>query len=551
MAKQEFRGRRNLALILAGVVHALSFAPGPLPSLALPFVELIGLAVLAYAVFTSNSVRRAACAAFLFSLGNFTTGLYWIFISVHDYGGLAAPLSVATVVTLAAACSVYPTLAAALARWLAAPGLPIPEGLGRHVLTAAVWASAWAGAEWLRGTLFTGFPWMNIGYAHVDGVLAPWAPVVGVYGIAWLAAFGAGAIALFAAAKDTPSDKIAAATLGIAILGGLAGIVLGHVDWTQPYGKPVIVRLVQGNVPQSEKFDPRLFWQGLNTYMKLASLSPKAPDGVPGIIIMPETVLPIFQDQVGPDVWQQWIAIASAQKASLVMGVPLHIKRGGNNRYTNSAIVVTPDSSTQRIISGDIARHYDKHHLVPFGEFVPTGFRWFIDELNIPLGDFNRGAPRQALFDLDGQRLAPDICYENLFGEEIIRSVRSSPEHGPGATILVNMSNLGWFGNSWALRQDLEISRMRALETARPMLMATNTGITAAISPQGVVRDQLPPMTIGVLDVEVQGQDGLTPYVRWGNTPVLAWIAVLLLLGLAVLRRPAAGSTDPDHDTEA
>jgi len=537
LARTESRSRRNLALLLAGAVHALSFAPGPLPELALPFVELFSLAVLAYAVFCAGTVRRAAGAAFLFGLGNFALGLYWIFISLHVYGGLAWPLAVAAVAILAAFEALYITLAAALARWLNAGRMPAPASLGRYLLVAAVWASAWTGAEWLRGTLFTGFPWMNIGYAHVDGVLAPWAPVLGVYGVAWLAAFAAGSVAMFAAAKDTRDDKTAAAVLGIAILTGLAGILLGHVDWAHPHGKTIIMRLVQGNVPQSEKFQPRLLWQGLATYTRLAALPPKAPDGAPNVVVMPETVLPVFQDQVAPDVWQQFIDIARNLNASLILGVPLHVRQGQSNRYTNSAIVVTPDSSARRIAAGDIAMHYDKHHLVPFGEYVPTGFRWFIDALRIPLGDFNRGAARQPVFDLAGQRIAPDICYEDVFGEEIIRSVRDSGTHGAGASILVNISNLGWFGNSWALRQDLQIARMRALETARPMMRATNTGMTAAISPKGVVRAQLPAMSKGVLDVEVQGMSGLTPYVRWGNLPVLIWTAFLLLLGLGLRRR--------------
>src|SRR3546814_5670585 len=141
-------------------------------------------------------------------------------------------------------CSSDLALAAALTRWLAAPSLPTPSGYGRYLLVAAVWASAWTGTEWLRGTLFTGLPWMNIGYAHVDGVLAPWAPVVGVYGIAWLAAFAAGAVALFAAAKDTSHDTTAAVVLAIAIVTGLNGILLGHVDWAQAYGKPKIIRQI-------------------------------------------------------------------------------------------------------------------------------------------------------------------------------------------------------------------------------------------------------------------------------------------------------------------
>lgn len=524
--------RRNVALVLAGCVHALSFAAGPLPELSLPFVELFSLAILAYAVLRAPTVRRAAAVAFLFGLGNFALGLYWIFISLHTYGGLASPLAIAAVLILAAFEALFIVLACGLTRWLVAAYLPLPTTYRHYLLAAALWASAWAGAEWLRGTLFTGFPWMNIGYAHVDGVLAPWAPVVGVYGIAWFAAFAAGAIALFAAAKDTPNNTKAAATLAIAIVTGLAGIVLGHVRWAQPYGKPEIVRLAQGNVPQSEKFDPKLLWQGLATYMKLAALPPKAADGAPDVVIMPETTIPVFQNQIGANVWQRWVDIAQSLNADLVLGVPLHRKQDGADRYTNSAIVITPASRAESIFAGTMAMHYDKHHLVPFGEFIPPGFRWFVDALHIPLGDFNRGAVRQPLFTIAGQRFAPDICYEDAFGEEIIQSVRHSTRHGPGATILTNMSNLGWFGNSWALRQDLQMARMRAMETARPMLKATNTGITAAISPEGAVRAQLTPMAPGVLDVEVQGMQGLTPYVYWGNLPVLVWIAVVLLLGL-------------------
>jgi apolipoprotein N-acyltransferase len=199
------------------------------------------------------------------------------------------------------------------------------------------------------------------------------------------------------------------------------------------------------------------------------------------------------------------------------------------------------------LLAGTPDMRYDKHHLVPFGEFVPPGFRWFVDAMTIPLGDFNRGAQRQALFNLHGQVLAPNICYEDVFGEEIIQSVRPSQQFGAGATNLVNASNLGWFGDSWALRQHLQISRMRALETARPMIRATNTGMTAAIDPNGVVRAVLPAHSKGVLDVEVQGTTGLTPYVRWGNTPVLTWTALLLLLGLALRgRRPQKGNVNTD-----
>jgi apolipoprotein N-acyltransferase len=171
--------------------------------------------------------------------------------------------------------------------------------------------------------------------------------------------------------------------------------------------------------------------------------------------------------------------------------------------------------------------------LVPFGEFIPPGFRWFVDAMNIPLGDFDRGQLGQAPLALAGQQIAPNICYEDVFGEEIIKAVM--PGSGePGASLLVNVSNLAWFGNSWALQQHLQISRMRAIETARPMLRATNTGMTAAIDADGSVRAVLAPHQMGVLDVEVQGTQGLTPYVRWGNWPVLILSLAIIALGFGV-----------------
>jgi apolipoprotein N-acyltransferase len=179
---------------------------------------------------------------------------------------------------------------------------------------------------------------------------------------------------------------------------------------------------------------------------------------------------------------------------------------------------------------------YDKRHLVPFGEFVPWGFRWFVQMMHIPLGDFGRGANTQRPFAVGGQRVAFNICYEDLFGEEIIDAIRGAS----GATILANVSNIGWFGRSHALPQHLQISRMRALETGRPMLRATNTGMTALIDAQGRVVAALPPHEAGLLDVQVQGTEGLTPYVRTGNLGVLV-VALAALLGTGTTRRRGLG----------
>ena len=254
---------------------------------------------------------------------------------------------------------------------------------------------------------------------------------------------------------------------------------------------------------------------------------------------MPETVIPLLQNRIPAGVWERWIDIARQRQATLILGAPLAEQTDGKPRYSNSAIAISADTTPDELLSARLAMRYDKHHLVPFGEFVPTGFRWFVEQMNIPLGDFHPGPLDQAPFAVAGQRLAPNICYEDVFGEELLAAVTASNN----ATLLVNLSNLAWFGDSWAVRQHLHISRMRARETGRPMLRATNTGMTAAIDPNGKVRAVLAPNALGVLDVEVQGTTGLTPYARWGNNPVLLLSA--MVLGFSSGRRKRPVETTP------
>lgn len=517
---------RHAMLLAVGAVHALSFAPHPLPAWALPYVQVACLAFLARHTLAAERAGAVAWNAAAFCFANFGLGLYWLTISMHQYGGMPLPMAVAAELALAAALSLYGVLACLLAwRLLRGTVEPAPAAALR---AAAVWASCWTLGEWLRGTLFTGFPWLNIGYAHVEGVLAPWAPILGVYGVAWLAAFAAAAVALMALAHGSGREVHAATALAVSLLTGIAGIALSHVAWAKAHGAPVLVRLVQGNIPQSEKFDPALIERGIADYLMLARLAPKEPGNEPDITVLPETVVPLLQDRVHPEVWKRWLAVAGERKTTLLLGVPLHDRLEGRDRYTNSAVAFGATAPIDVITAARLPLRYDKTHLVPFGEFVPPGFRWFVDAMNIPLGDFDRGPADQAPMPIAGQQVAPNICYEDVFGEEIIRRVRGDVSAG-GASILINMSNLAWFGDSWSLRQHLQISRMRALETARPMLRATNTGMTAAIAPDGMVRAALQPHVKGVLDVEVQGTSGLTPYVRWANAPVLLWCAALLV----------------------
>src|SRR5690554_1974981 len=249
-------------MLLVGALHALAFAPYPLPEWALPYVQIGCLAYLARHTLQAPAARTVALNAVLFGFGQFALGLYWLYISMHEYGGMPLAMAIFAVLVLALALSLYGMAACLLARWLLRGRVSLEP---RVVIgTAALWASCWTLGEWLRGTLFTGFPWMNIGYAHVEGMFAGWAPFVGVYGIAWLAAFASGAIGLMVRAKDTGDDARAAAAIGLALVTGLLGIGWTHIAWVSAHGSPVLLRLVQTDIPQSMKFDPARFGQSLD-----------------------------------------------------------------------------------------------------------------------------------------------------------------------------------------------------------------------------------------------------------------------------------------------
>lgn len=497
--------------LAAGAFQAWSIAwPGQ--GQAHWWLQLLSLGLLAGLLQRQPTAGRAAVTGWLFAIGWLATTFWWLFISMHVYGGLPAPLTVLAVLLLAALLGLYYAAAAGAAAWLG----------GRSGL---VFAALWTVAELLRGTLFTGFPWGAGGYAHVDGPLAFLAPWVGVYGIGAVAAWLAWQLALLARAEVRRSWRhwglIAAAA-------GLLAACNAGTARTRPVdaGVPRLsVALLQGNIPQDEKFE-----RGTGIPLALDWYGEQLVASPAQLVVAPETAIPLLPQQLPKDYMARLqAAFEGGQRAALV-GVPLGNFTDG---YTNSVVAVRPGGSTYR---------YDKHHLVPFGEFVPPLFKWFTRMMNIPLGDFNRGAVGQASFDWAGQRLAPNICYEDLFGEELGARFLD-PARAP--TIFVNVSNIGWFGNTVAIDQHLHISRMRALEFRRPMIRATNTGATVIIDSGGVVTHALLRHTRGVLHGEVQGGSGTTAYAWWvarfGLWP-LWFLALAVPLAAWVLRRrrPAA-----------
>jgi apolipoprotein N-acyltransferase len=488
-----------LLALLAGALNVLAFAPfGFWP------LQIATLSLVFWLVLRQSSVRRSALIGWAYGFGWSVAGVHWLYVSMHQYGGLPGWMAALAVALLGAVLGAFAAMAMASGTWLKQRWALAPAPV-----LLLVFPSVWTLFEWARGWVLTGFPWVTSGYAHTGGPLAGFAPIVGVYGLAWLSALIAGCIVLL-------QSKKRAAAFAAAIL--IAGFGLKSVEWTEPNGKPISVRLLQGNVPQEMKFAQERIEATLSLYHDMIRAAPA------DLIATPETAIPLLSSQLPPDYLERLNGYVQESKSHLVLGIPVS---DGPSRYANSVLGFAPAPAVKPY-------RYDKHHLVPFGEFIPLGSRWFVEMMNIPLGDFTSGGLLQAPFAVKDQWVLPNICYEDLFGEEIAAQLAASYFSGvPQATLLLNVSNIAWFGDTIALPQHLQVSQMRSLETGRPMLRATNTGATAIINPKGEVIAQLPPFERGILTASVQGYKGLTPYILVGNKLIVA--LALLALGAAWL----------------
>lgn len=482
------------AAFLLGAATVLGFAPFYL--FPLPLATLAALV----ALWSAAVPRLAALQGFAFGLGFFLAGVSWVYVSMHQFGGMPAALAALAAFLFCAYLALYPALAGYLFARLRS---------GRLLADALLLAGAWTLAEWLRGWALTGFPWLALGYAQSPpSPLAGFASVLGVYGVGWV---GALAAALAGLAWHRGEARLRVAAMLAALLA--VGAALARIEWTEPGAKPLTVSLLQGNIEQSLKWRPERLGQSLETYLRLARSHPAR------LIVLPETALPLMLDQLPGEYAAELRRPAQERDGDVLLGIA---EQDAAGRFYNSAVSFGA-SPTQG---------YSKSHLVPFGEFTPPLFAWSLAVLRIPMSNFSPGNARQAPLAVAGEKLAVNICYEDLFGEEIIRTL-------PEATLLANLSNTAWFGQSLAQPQHLQIAQMRALETGRPMLRATNTGMTAVVGPDGRVQAVLPPFAEGALTVEVRGYSGATPYVRWGNYAALALAAAGLLAPLAAARRRA------------
>jgi apolipoprotein N-acyltransferase len=486
------------AAFAAGGALNLAFAPASWWPLG-----VIAPAAL-FALIRGLPPRRAFAAGGAFGVGLFAFGTYWLYTCLHVYGLVPIWLTLALQTVLVAAMSAYPAVLCYLANrlWLK------PGGVRDWLVLPVLWVLL----EWLRGWWLTGFPWLSLGYAMIDSPLKGWAPVLGVYGMTWAAAM----IAVALNVLFTPGEKFSqrCAALAAAVLLMLVPALIARQSWTHALGSPIAVAAVQGAVPQDLKWQVKNRELTLQRYLRLTGEAWGAK-----IIVWPESALPVLANNI-KDYLQRLKEQGSAHAADLVIGLDNY--HYDTKQYFNGILVLGRD--------GD--GWYYKRHLVPFGEYfpVPAFIRSWMRLMSLPFDDFSAGPAEQRILSAAGQKLGLTICYEDAFGSQQLGVLRQ-------ATLLINVTNNAWYGDSTAPHQHLEIARMRALEAGRFLIRAANDGITAVIDAHGRVVARLPQFQEGVLHAEVQPMVGLTPYARFGNYPVI--IAAAALLGLAIFRRRA------------
>lgn len=490
-------GSADVAAVAAGLALPFAFAPWSYWPLA-----LISPAVLFFA-WRGATARRAAGRGWLYGFAAFLSGTWWTFVSVREFGG--APLALAAFLTfgLAAIMGGY----YALLGWLGARWLPAGGALRWLVALPA----AWTVVEWLRGWFLSGFPWLSLGYGQTDSVLGAFAPLAGVYGVSWSCALVAGAL-VAVLVEGIAGRALAVATL-FAVFAG-AGLAGGKA-WTEPAGEPLRAVMVQGAIGQDEKWLETSLAPTRKLYLELTR-----PYWGADLVIWPEAAIPALLHQE-MDFIEALDDEARAAGSEILLGILERDRDSG--QYHNVLVSL-----------GGQPEIYRKRQLVPFGEYfpVPAFVRRWMRLMNLPYTDFAPGRADPPPMNLAGVRVAPTICYEDAFGAQ-------QRVFFPAAELLINVSNDAWFGDTRAPHQHLQIARMRAMETGRWMLRATNNGVTAVIDPRGRVTQRTRQFVAEVVAAEVPPMRGMTPWLRYGDGPLAALAAGLFVLG--TLRRNTAG----------
>jgi apolipoprotein N-acyltransferase len=487
-----------LLAIVAGVALPFAFAP-----FHLFFLAPLSYAALLY-VWTDAAPRRALGLTFAWGCASFGFGTYWTFIAVRIIGG--APIAIALLLMIGLTVVLAAFVAAGA--WVAAKWFRTRGAVAWLVTLPALFVLA----EWLRGWLFTGFGWLAAGYTQTDSWLMGYAPLGGILAISLAVLVTSGA--LLTLIFGTMRERAAAAAVAVAVW--LGGFAARGVEFTQAKDSAVDVALAQGNIAQDTKYDPDALPPMMALYAELTRQGAGAD-----LIIWPEAAIPTYLEYIEP--YADAIRRVAAEKGSTVLlGILQPAPHAKTiEEFQNILVALTEERQV-----------YVKRHLVPFGEFypVPEFIRGWMRLMNLPTGDAIPGPADQPPLTVAGEKLAITICYEDVFGAEQLRYLAD-------ATLLVNVSNDAWFGDSIAPHQHLQIARVRAAEAGRYLLRATNTGVTAVVDAHGRVVDELPQFEAGLLKATVRGYTGATPYARVGNYLVVLVCSGALVAVLAVARR--------------
>ena len=490
----------NRLSILFGALLMATAANRLWSSYANGFIQIFGLTIL-YAVITDNKVKNKFFLTWVFTTLWLVGSVWWLYIAMHQFGGLHPVLTVVALLLLCGGLASYYT---ATVYVLISTYRYIPK-IGR----AWVFAACWTFAELARAQWWTGFPWAAIGYAQVDTSLSLAAPWLGVYGVGFLSAV----ISALLWEYEGKIKIILIISLAMALYPIINSTLTAEVKDTD-----ISVTLLQGNIKQDEKFNI-----ARQDAVKWYLTELKANES--NLVVMPETAIPYIKEELPKEFWTVLRESTELEDKVAIIGIPTKDELKG---YGNSAIGIGFNQELQ----------YDKYHLVPFGEFTPNILRWFTRLMNVDFGDFNKGDINQALFHWNGQRMAMTICYEDLFGEDL--AVRFKEEEN-APTLFVNISNIGWFGDTSVVGQHVDIARMRSLEFKRPTLRATNSGGTAIIAANGEIVSQLSPYVRGKLTGHIPAtQKEITFFARWagkwGLMPLWILTSCVMLSALLIKR---------------
>jgi len=485
--------RGDLAAVIAGAIAPLAFSPvGWWP------VSILACALL-FALWLFSSPTRSLWRGFFFGLGFFGIGISWVFVSIHYHGHVGLGLSLILTLALILVMALFPMLLGYLL------GRYLPQGFEVSVTRyklLLVFPSAWLLMEWLRGWFLTGFPWLSLGYSQTDSPLAGLSPLVGVYGVSWAVAFSA---ALLVGLLFDKVGRVFYLAM-LALLWVVAG-VSDATQWTSPSGAPIKAALLQGNIPQDLKWHPDVRRPTIELYTELSRKHWDAD-----LIVWPETALPAFYYEA-ESFLEDFENEARENETDLLIGMLTLDEKG--RHYYNTMMSL-----------GSERGQYHKNHLVPFTEYLPMKslLGGLVAFMQVPMSDFSKGGAEQKPLKVANQYAGISICFEDAFGEELINAL-------PEATFLVNVSNDAWFDDSWAPPQHLQMARMRALETGRPMLRATNTGMTAIIDEKGEIKSLAEQFEVTSISNTIQPRGGMTLYAYTGN-----WLMVsLAMLSLALV----------------